>query len=288
RRTEPDARVVMITKSEEDRTLMEAIGRRVDDYLVKPATPRQVLSVATRLLEGAQLRQQQAAQDFAARFAALTRLRNEATSWQDYFSLYHELVNWDLRLHDAGETALADSVAALMMDVRREFGALVVREYAGWVGAADGGGRDGARLVGRGVDEVRARRVRRAGRARVRGRGRRGGRPRRPPGPRGAGGGPPAALGGRGRAVRGAARGQGAAPLRDHRLPPPGPVARAAPAVGRGVRRLGGAVPEHPPHGDAVRAQRDLQRPVPGLDRARAAGVVGHGGGQSERVRGRA
>src|SRR5690606_27029301 len=147
RRTEPDARVVMITKSEEDRTLMEAIGRRVDDYLVKPATPRQVLSVATRLLEGAQLRQQQAAQDFAARFAALTRLRNEATSWQDYFSLYHELVNWDLRLHDAGETALADSVAALMMDVRREFGALVVREYAGGGGAADGTGSRPARAA---------------------------------------------------------------------------------------------------------------------------------------------
>lgn len=140
RRAEPDARVVMITKSEEDRTLMEAIGRRVDDYLVKPATPRQVLSVATRLLEGAQLRQQQAAQDFAARFAALTRLRNEATGWQDYLSLYHELVNWDLRLHDAGEAALAESVAALMVDVRREFGALVAREYADWVGVAGGNG----------------------------------------------------------------------------------------------------------------------------------------------------
>jgi CheY-like chemotaxis protein len=141
RRAEPDARVVMITKSEEDRTLFEAIGRRVDDYLVKPATPRQVLSVATRLLEGAQLRQQQAAQDFATGFAALSRRRDEARSWRDYVSLYDELVSWDLRLHDAGETALAESVQALMMDVRREFGALVVREYADWASAA--GGNDG-------------------------------------------------------------------------------------------------------------------------------------------------
>jgi DNA-binding response OmpR family regulator len=38
RREEPHARVVMVTKSEEDRTLEEAIGRRVDDYLVKPAS----------------------------------------------------------------------------------------------------------------------------------------------------------------------------------------------------------------------------------------------------------
>jgi DNA-binding response OmpR family regulator len=57
RKEAPNARVVMVTKSEEDRTMTEAIGRRVDDYLVKPASPRQVLSVATRLLEGEQLQQ---------------------------------------------------------------------------------------------------------------------------------------------------------------------------------------------------------------------------------------
>src|SRR5512140_1030415 len=66
RREEPQARFVMVTKSEEDRTMTEAIGRRVDEYLVKPTSPRQVLSVATRLLEGPQLFQQRAAQDFAA------------------------------------------------------------------------------------------------------------------------------------------------------------------------------------------------------------------------------
>ena len=45
RRSDPHARVVMVTKSEEDRTMTEAIGRRVDEYLVKPTSPRQVLSV---------------------------------------------------------------------------------------------------------------------------------------------------------------------------------------------------------------------------------------------------
>ncbi len=68
RREDPHARVVMVSKSEEDRTMTEAIGRRVDAYLVKPTSPRQVLSVVTRVLEGSAIRQQQAAQDFAARF----------------------------------------------------------------------------------------------------------------------------------------------------------------------------------------------------------------------------
>jgi CheY-like chemotaxis protein len=138
RREEPHARVVMVTKSEEDRTLVEAIGRRVDDYLVKPASPRQVLSVVTRLLEGQQLQQQRAAQEFAARFAQLQRMRDEAQTWQHYFAVYDELVGWDLRLHQAGERGLADSVRALLAEVRREFGRYVVREYGRWTRDAAG------------------------------------------------------------------------------------------------------------------------------------------------------
>jgi CheY-like chemotaxis protein len=138
RREEPHARVVMVTKSEEDRTLVEAIGRRVDDYLVKPATPRQVLSVVTRLLEGRQLQQQRAAQDFAGRFAQLSHMREEAETWEHYFAVYDELVDWDLRLQQAGERGLADSVQSLLQDLRRDFGAYVSRNYGGWT-AGQGG-----------------------------------------------------------------------------------------------------------------------------------------------------
>jgi CheY-like chemotaxis protein len=132
RRAEPHARVVMVTKSEEDRTMMEAIGRRVDDYLVKPASPRQVLSVVTRLLEGSQLRQQRVAQDFAGRFTALQQARDDARDWRHYFELYDELVEWELRLHDAGERGLLDTVDGFAADVRRDFGNYITREYAGW------------------------------------------------------------------------------------------------------------------------------------------------------------
>jgi CheY-like chemotaxis protein len=132
RREVPHARVVMVTKSEEDRTLVEAIGRRVDEYLVKPASPRQVLSVVTRLLEGQQLQQQRAAQDFAARFAALSRMRDEASTWQDFFTVYDELVAWELRLEQAGERGLVDSVQALLLDVRRSFGGYICKVYPKW------------------------------------------------------------------------------------------------------------------------------------------------------------
>ncbi|HUF51722.1 MAG TPA: bifunctional response regulator/alkaline phosphatase family protein [Longimicrobiales bacterium] len=138
RREGPHARVVMVTKSEEDRTMVEAIGRRVDEYLVKPASPRQVLSVVTRLLEGQQIQQQRAAQDFAARFGQLTRMKDEAETWEHFFAIYDELTTWQIRLQQAGERGLVDSVRSLLTDLRREFGLYVSRAYPNWTAGRPG------------------------------------------------------------------------------------------------------------------------------------------------------
>lgn len=133
RREDPHVRVVMVTKSEEDHTMTEAIGRRVDDYLVKPTSPRQVLSVVTRILEGSAIRQQRAAQDFAARFPSLDLLRQEARNAQDFAAVYQELVDWHVRLEAAGEAGLMGSVASLLIELRRDFGSWIRQHYPRWV-----------------------------------------------------------------------------------------------------------------------------------------------------------
>lgn len=137
RRDDPYARVVMVSKSEEDKTMTEAIGRRVDDYLVKPTSPRQVLSVVTRILEGSTIRQQQVAQDFAGRFGRLSMKRQEASTADDFRDLYLELTDWHIRLERAGEQGLLDSVVAMMTDLRRDFGAWMVRQYPRWMRGAE-------------------------------------------------------------------------------------------------------------------------------------------------------
>jgi len=132
-RDDPHAKVVMVTKSEEDRTMTEAIGRQVEDYLVKPTSPRQVLSVVTRILEGSSIRQQRAAQDFAARWPELARRRELATSAADFASVYQELVDWHLRLEAAGEAGLLGTVESLQEDLRHDFGPWVMERYPRWV-----------------------------------------------------------------------------------------------------------------------------------------------------------
>ena len=133
RREDPHVRVVMVTKSAEDQTMTDAIGRRVADYLVKPTSPRQVLSVVTRILEGSSIRQQRAAQDFAARFGRLSIKREEARTPEDFAELYIELTGWHVSLEEAGERGLLDTVQALMSDLRTDFGRWVGHEYPRWL-----------------------------------------------------------------------------------------------------------------------------------------------------------
>ena len=133
RRHNPHQRVVMVTKSEEDHTMTEAIGRRVEGYLVKPTSPRQVLSVVTRILEGSSIRQQQVAQDFAARFGRLSRLREDAETADEFVKVFTELVDWQIRLEDADETGLLDTVRSMTVELRRDFGTWVIHHYPRWM-----------------------------------------------------------------------------------------------------------------------------------------------------------
>ena len=133
RRSAPRLPVVMVTKSEEESTMHEAIGRRADDYIVKPTSPRQVLSVVTRLLAGRALRHEHITRDFSRRFGELRERLSIAASWRDWAELYSELVNWELRLEEAGEEGLSEILKGLMADVSRGFCDLVTDRYADWV-----------------------------------------------------------------------------------------------------------------------------------------------------------
>src|SRR2546430_11216789 len=100
---DPAMPVVMVTQSEEEGTLREAIGIEVDDYLVKPVQPRQILSVITRLLEGDRIRQQRLARDFVTRFRELEARRGTTLAWRDWVELVVELTRWGGRLSQRQE-----------------------------------------------------------------------------------------------------------------------------------------------------------------------------------------
>jgi CheY-like chemotaxis protein len=137
RELDPAVPVVMVTKSEDPAVLREAIGMAVDDYLVKPLHPRQVLSVVTRLLEGDRIRQQHLSREFVTRFRELEARRGTALGWREWIDLWHELMVWDLRLAEAREPGLQQALQALLGGLRRDFVGFITRNYPRWIAQPD-------------------------------------------------------------------------------------------------------------------------------------------------------
>jgi len=73
---DPLVPVVLVTKNEAESLMDEAIGKRIDDYLIKPVRPTQIFLALKRLLEADRLQDGQRARDYVAE---LSRLRAEPT-----------------------------------------------------------------------------------------------------------------------------------------------------------------------------------------------------------------
>lgn len=138
RTIDPAVPVVMVTKSEEAGTMHEAIGIELDDYIVKPVNPRQILTVITRLLEGDRIRQQRLARDFVMRFRELEGRRGAQLGWREWIDLVVELAQWEVRLGAGGETGLKDALADLSKSLQQDFAAFIAANYPGWLKNPEG------------------------------------------------------------------------------------------------------------------------------------------------------
>ncbi len=138
RERHPGVPVVMVTKSEEENLMDQAIGQRVDDYLVKPINPNQVLSVLKRILEGSQIRHQTIAQEFSRRYLELEDERKACGTWDEWVRLYGELLTWEQRLIEARERGLLQSQQELHKAASADFSTWVQEHYRDWVAAAPG------------------------------------------------------------------------------------------------------------------------------------------------------
>ncbi len=138
RSIDPAVPVVMVTKSEEAGTMREAIGIELQDYLVKPVNPRQVLSVVTRLLEGDRIRQQRLAKDFVAHFRDMESRRSSKLGWREWIELVVQVAEWEVRLSLTEETGLKDALSAFQSSLHRDFAEFIKTHYPRWLANSEG------------------------------------------------------------------------------------------------------------------------------------------------------
>ncbi len=130
---DPNVPVVMVTKSEEESLMNDAIGSKIADYLIKPVLPSQVLLVCKKLLESKKISGEHIAKDYLQAFNEISRKLMDNLDYEDWIDLYLELVNWDLELDIHPETGLRQMLNEQRKESNKEFSKFIERNYLDWL-----------------------------------------------------------------------------------------------------------------------------------------------------------
>ena len=130
---DPAVPVIMITKSEEEELMDEAIGKRIDDYLTKPVNPSQIFMACKRILDARKIREGMVVRDYVPEFNRLVGLSSSGLDWQGWADACSRIAAWELRLDEVGDEGLLQSHHDQKKEMSIEFCRFVENNYASWV-----------------------------------------------------------------------------------------------------------------------------------------------------------
>lgn len=128
----PQIPVVMITKSEEEMIMEDAIGFKIADYLIKPVNPNQILLTIKRILDQKRLTNEKSAQNYLQSFQSISAQIDSRPDWSEWISIYTQLTSWELELEN-GDEGLLQILNDQIQQANTEFGKFIDSEYQYWL-----------------------------------------------------------------------------------------------------------------------------------------------------------
>ena len=128
----PEIPVVMITKSEEENIMNQAIGNKISDYLIKPVNPNQILLSIKKNLHHKEIILEKTSSDYRQEFQHISSQINDSYSWNDWFEVYKKLVFWELELTQA-ESDMDELLTMQKTEANSAFAKFVKKNYEKWI-----------------------------------------------------------------------------------------------------------------------------------------------------------
>lgn len=129
----PRMPVVMITKSEEESIMEEAIGSNISDYLIKPVKPQQLLLSLKKNLETKELVSQKTSSSYQQEFRSLGMEIGNNLSISEWKSVYRRLVDWELKLTNSGDESMMQILTMQKEEANHVFSRFVEKNYVDWI-----------------------------------------------------------------------------------------------------------------------------------------------------------
>lgn len=129
----PNLPVVMVTKSEEESLMHDAIGSKISDYLIKPVLPSQILLVCKKFLESKKISGEYVQKDYLNDFNEISRLVNLGPTYDEWVEIYLKLVNWDMELDAHPGIDLRQMLTEQKKECNQEFSKFIEKNYKKWI-----------------------------------------------------------------------------------------------------------------------------------------------------------
>ncbi|CDF79177.1 response regulator [Formosa agariphila KMM 3901] len=124
--------VVMITKSEEEYIMEEAIGNKIADYLIKPVNPNQILLSLKKNLDHSRLISEKTTSNYQQEFRKIAMDLMSVNSFEDWANLYQKLVYWEIQLENIEDAGMFEILESQKTEANALFGKFIAKNYADW------------------------------------------------------------------------------------------------------------------------------------------------------------
>ena len=129
---QPTVPVVMVTKSEEENIMNQAVGQNIADYLIKPVNPNQILLTLKKFIHRREIVAEVTQNAYQQQFQQLSMQMMDCQTWNDWADLYRQLVRWELQL-SATDSAMADMLRMQKEEANIGFTKYVKKNYLDWL-----------------------------------------------------------------------------------------------------------------------------------------------------------
>lgn len=124
--------VVMITKSEEEYIMEEAIGNKIADYLIKPVNPNQILLSLKKNLDHSRLVSEKTTSNYQQEFRKIAMDLAMVNSYEEWAELYQKLIYWEIQLEDIEDTGMFEILESQKTEANIQFGKFIEKNYSDW------------------------------------------------------------------------------------------------------------------------------------------------------------
>lgn len=129
---DPNLPVVMITKSEEEHIMEEAIGSKMADYLIKPVNPIQILHSIKKNVDQRRLVTEKTTSAYQSEFSKIGMQISDRLNFDEWTEVYKKLVFWELELSSSEDSSMAEVLQMQKAEANNSFAKYIRNNYQSW------------------------------------------------------------------------------------------------------------------------------------------------------------